>query len=247
MRSFINRILTTSSSDKQLLLQLEHLLGFSPRHIAYYRLALMHRSRPEEITDNNERLEFLGDAILGAIVGEYLFKHYPFEEEGFLTKIRSRIVNRESMGILAKKIGVDLLIKYDEGTLKDHVRFLHGNALEALIGAIYLDRGYLVCYKFVIKTLLNLYIDLNQIINNDNNYKSQIVEWGNSNHKKISFQITEVKIQDGYKEFTAQVVKDDKIIGIGQGRNRKHAEQQAAFNALETVKSIPNEGTSVQN
>jgi ribonuclease-3 len=132
VRRFIKRILNSSKSDKQLLLQLEHLLGFTPRRIAFYQLALMHRSQPDDVTDSNERLEFLGDAILGAIIAEYLFKKYPYQSEGFLTELRSRIVRRETMNNVALRMGLNKLVQYNKNDRSLSRSHIFGNALEAL-------------------------------------------------------------------------------------------------------------------
>lgn len=134
MRRFTSRIIHFFSPNKQLVHQLEHLLGFTPKHLPYYQLALMHRSRIEELAENNERLEFLGDAMLGAIVAEYLFKKYPTQPEGYLTELRSRIVRRETLNNVALRMGLQKLVQYnqnDKGLSRSHI---FGNALEALIG-----------------------------------------------------------------------------------------------------------------
>eukprot|EP01132_Coremiostelium_polycephalum_P000196 gene196-260_t len=142
-----------------------------PNNLSLYRLALQHSSAKIE-QNSNERLEFLGDAVLSLVVAEYLFKKYPLQEEGFLTEIRSRIVNRASLGELAKKIGMDELLRYDTRSVNQHnTRFVYGNALEAFIGAVYLDQGYMLCAKFIVESLLKIHIDLEAIVVTDHNYK----------------------------------------------------------------------------
>ena len=235
MRRFINRILNTSSPDKQLLLQLEHLLGFSPKHIAYYRLALMHRSRPEEITDSNERLEFLGDAILGAIVAEYLFKKYPYQPEGYLTELRSKIVRRETMNNVALRMGLNKLVQYnqnDRGLSRSHI---FGNALEALIGAVYLDQGFTKTRKFILNQIVRAYIDLDTMESTDTNFKNQLLSWAQRNNHILTFDTIDEKMESTRKLFTVGIVLDGEVIAKGTGYNKKEAGQVAAKNALEIL------------
>lgn len=235
MRRFINRILNTSSPDKQLLLQLEHLLGFSPKHIAYYRLALMHRSRPEEITDSNERLEFLGDAILGAIVAEYLFKKYPYQPEGYLTELRSKIVRRETMNNVALRMGLNKLVQYnqnDRGLSRSHI---FGNALEALIGAVYLDQGFTKTRKFILNQIVRAYIDLDTMESTDTNFKNQLLSWAQRNNHILTFDTIDEKMESTRKLFTVGIVLDGELVAKGTGYNKKEAGQVAAKNALEIL------------
>lgn len=233
MRRLINRILNTSSSDKQLLLQLEHLLGFSPRHITYYRLALMHRSNPEDITDNNERLEFLGDAMLGAIVGEYLFKKYPYQPEGYLTELRSKIVRRETMNNVALRMGLNKLVQYnqnDRGLSRSHI---FGNALEALIGAVYLDKGFTKTRKFILNQIIRAYIDIDTMESTDTNFKNQLLSWAQRNNRILTFDTIDEKMEGVRKLFTVGIVLDGEVVATGTGFNKKEAGQVAAKNALD--------------
>ena len=238
MRRFINRILNFSSPDKQLLLQLEHLLGFTPRHIAYYRLALMHRSKPEEVTDSNERLEFLGDAILGAIVAEYLFKKYPYQPEGYLTELRSKIVRRETMNNVALRMGLNKLVQYnqnDRGLSRSHI---FGNALEALIGAVYLDVGFIKTRDFILNQLIRAYIDLDTMESTDTNYKNQLLSWAQRKGSVLTFDTLDEKMEATRKLFTVGIMLDGELIASGSGYNKKEAGQVAAKNALEKLEAI---------
>ncbi len=238
MRRLINRILNSSSPDKQLLLQLEHLLGFTPRHIAYYRLALMHRSKPEEVTDSNERLEFLGDAILGAIVAEYLFKKYPYQPEGYLTELRSKIVRRETMNNVALRMGLNKLVQYnqnDRGLSRSHI---FGNALEALIGAVYLDRGFIKTRDFILNQLIRAYIDLDTMESTDTNFKNQLLSWAQRNNRVLTFDTLDEKMEGTRKLFTVGIMLDGELVASGTGFNKKEAGQVAAKNALEKLDSI---------
>jgi len=237
VRRLINRILTNFSSDKQLLLQLEHLLGFTPKHISYYQLALMHRSKPEEATDSNERLEFLGDAILGAIIAEYLFKKYPYQSEGYLTELRSRIVRRETMNNVALRMGLNKLVKYnqnDRGLSRSHI---FGNALEALIGAVYLDQGFTKTRKFILNQLVRTYIDLDTMESTDTNYKNQLLSWAQRNNHSMSFDTLDEKMDATRKLFTVGIMVDGELFASGTGYNKKEAGQVAAKNALDKLKS----------
>lgn len=226
-----------SAEHKELTLQLEHLLGFTPRHLAYYQLALMHRSRPEDATDSNERLEFLGDAILGAIIAEYLFKKYPYQPEGYLTELRSRIVRRETMNNVALRMGLNKMVQYnqnDKGLSRSHI---FGNALEALIGAVYLDRGFTRTRDFILHQILRQYIDLSILESTDTNYKNQLLSWAQKNGHTISFESLEEKIENTRKIFTVGIMLNGEIIATGSGFNKKDAGQVAAQKGLEVVGS----------
>ena len=236
MRRLINRIFNSSSPDKQLLLQLEHLLGFTTTHISYYRLALMHRSKPEDQTDSNERLEFLGDAILGAIIAEYLFKKYPYQPEGYLTELRSRIVRRETMNNVALRMGLNKLVQYnqnDRGLSRSHI---FGNALEALIGAVYLDQGFIKTRKFILNQLVREYIDLDTMESTDTNYKNQLLSWAQRNNKDLAFDTIDEKTEGSRKLFTVGIMLDNELVASGTGYNKKEAGQVAAQKALEVLK-----------
>lgn len=209
-----------------------------PGNLALYKLALRHSSAKAD-ANSNERLEFLGDAVLSLIIGEYLFKKYPLKEEGFLTEIRARIVNRASLGSLAKKLGIDVLLHYNKDAMrKGDSKFIYGNALEALIGAVYLDKGYPCCRDFVIGRLLHLYIDLEELIQTDTNYKSQLVTWASRNRKNIQFKIVDERRAEHVSEFTAQVLIEGQTAGQGHGTNKKQAEQQAAQAALAALDQV---------
>jgi ribonuclease-3 len=217
-------------------LQLESLLGFTPRHVQYYQLALMHRSKPDEIQDNNERLEFLGDALLGAIIAEYLFKRYPYQPEGYLTELRSRIVRRETMNEVALRMGLHKLVQYnksDRGLSRSHI---FGNALEALIGAVYLDQGFSRTRSFIHRQVIKPYIDIETLESTDTNFKNKILSWAQKNAHTISFDTLEEKTEGSRKIFTIGVVLNGETIAVGTGHNKKEAGQMAAKKALESLK-----------
>ncbi len=233
----LTRILNLFSSDKELLLQLEHLLGFTPKHIAYYKLAFMHRSKPDEPTDSNERLEFLGDAILGAIIAEYLFKKYPYQPEGYLTELRSKIVRRETLNNVALRMGLNKMVQYnqnDKGLSRSHI---FGNALEALIGAVYLDQGFIKTRKFILNELVRSYIDLDTMESTDTNFKNQLLTWAQKSNRVLVFETLDEKLENTRKLFTVGILLDGEIITTGTGYNKKDAGQVAAQKALEVLKA----------
>ncbi len=236
MRKFLRKLFPAVTSEaRQLKSAIHAITRLRPGNLALYKLALQHSSVREN-THSNERLEFLGDAVLSLIIGEYLFKKYPLKEEGFLTEIRARIVNRESLGSLAKKIGVDTMLHYNRSAMqRGGLKFIYGNALEALIGAVYLDKGYRCCCKFVLGRLLRLHVDLETLVQTDNNYKSQLVTWASKNQKQVQFKIVAEQCVEHFKEFTAQAVIEGQVVGQGQGSNKKQAEQKAAQVALESL------------
>ena len=167
----------TSPDTKQFRNTIYAITRCQPATLSLYKLALQH-SAAKAVTNSNERLEFLGDAVLSLIVAEYLYKKYPLQAEGFLTEIRARIVNRTSLNELAKKVGIDALLHYDtRSTNKRRLQTVYGNALEAFIGAVYLDQGYEPCRKFVIDRLLHIYVDLEALVRTDSDYKSKIIAW----------------------------------------------------------------------
>lgn len=215
--------------DRKLVTAIKTIAGFTPSNLSLYKLATLHTSKAKEIAgfrESNERLEYLGDAILGAAVADYLFKKYPFKDEGFLTEIRSRIVNRESLNNLARKIGIDSIVQYDHRNTQLQ-KVILGNTLEALVGAVYLDKGYLRCKKFVIDKLIQPYFDLEVVVNSDTNHKSKVIEWSQRNGKEIKFEITETKNGRG-REFSAQVILGGEAYGQGFGLTKKKAEQDAS-------------------
>ncbi len=230
------------SNDKERKLRkaVETLLGSKPSNLNVYRLAFMHTSVSKSNThngfrDSNERLEYLGDAVLGMVVAEYLFKKYPYKDEGFLTEIRSRIVNRESLNQVARKIGVDKLVEFDSQRRTVLSRTsMYGDALEAFVGAIYLDKGFDFTRKFILKRLLSNHFDIDSVVQSNSNFKSLIIEWSQREGKEIRFEITEQGNMHN-KEFTAQLLVNDEPMTSGSGFSKKKAEQSAAEKACEVL------------
>jgi len=221
-----------------LIAAIHNIAGFTPSNLELYRLATVHSSIAKEngsgYKESNERLEYLGDAILGAAVADFLFQKFPFKSEGFLTEIRSRIVNRESLNLVARKIGVANIVQFDQKN--SHLQqVILGNTLEAIVGAIYLDKGYLRTKKFVISKLINPYYNVDDLVNSDSNFKSKIIEWSQREGKDVRFEIVDVKKGRNHKEFTAQVLVNNEIKGTGFGNSKKKAEQDAAFKTCEML------------
>ncbi len=238
MRRIALRILYLFSRDNQLSRQLEHIIGFRPRYLNYYQLALMHRSKIEDTTYNNERLEFLGDAMLGAIVAEYLFKKYPTQPEGYLTEMRSRIVRRETLNNVALRMGLHKLVQYnhnDRGLSRSHI---FGNALEALIGAVYLDQGFESTRTFILNQVIKPYVDIEMIASTDTNFKNQLLSWAQRNNHTLSFELLREKTENSRKVFTVGVLLNGALLTSGTGFNKKDAGQVAAQQALEKLKEI---------
>ena len=232
LRRFTSRILHLFSSNKQLVSQLEHLLGFTPKHIPYYQLALMHRSKIEEIAQNNERLEFLGDAILGAVIADYLFKKYPYQTEGYLTEMRSRIVRRETLNNVALRMGLQKLVQYNQNDKSLSRSHIFGNALEALVGAVYLDQGYNRTRSFILNHMVKPYIDINMMETNDTNYKNKLLSWAQKNAHELAFETVDETNDGTRKIFTLAVMMNNELVATGTGYNKKEAGQVAAQAAL---------------
>lgn len=219
-----------SPSEKKLSQTIRLITGFVPKNIALYQQAFRHVSAAVEIKsgvkNSNERLEYLGDAVLGAIVAEYLFKVFPFKDEGFLTQVRSRIVNRAQLNKLAVKLGFDKLIQAD---LKgNHASSMLGDAFEAFIGAVYLDKGFKVTQKFVEERIIKIHLDINEIENNDTDFKSKLINFCQQRKKKIDFVLIKEVGQGAKKEFVICVEIDGKPFGMSQHISKRKAEQRAA-------------------
>jgi ribonuclease-3 len=221
----------STSKETKLVSAITNIVGQAPYNIDLYKLAISHSSVAKDRL-SNERLEYLGDAVLGAVIAEYLFKKFPYKSEGFLTEIRSRIVNRESLNKLGKKIGLSKIVVYNsvKGNNFSH-KSIHGDALEALVGAVYLDKGFKSCRKFILSRLIYPHFDLEEIVENNYNFKSILIEWAQKENKNIKFLIIKELGHIHNKEFTAEVLIDDKPVSTGTGQSKKKAEQAAAEKA----------------
>jgi len=219
---------------------LKNLLGFVPGNISLYRLAFRHKSVAQSIKkgvkNSNERLEFLGDAVLGSVVAEVLFKLYPYEDEGFLTELRSKIVSRVNLNQLARKLGFEKLIEYDSRVMgQSRQGSLLGDAFEALVGAVYLDKGYDFTKNFLINHIIKSHIDIHTLEQTETNFKSKLIEWCQRHSKDISFDLVSNGEGENIKLFTVQASVDGEIMGMGKEFSKKNAEKLAAEKACETL------------
>ncbi len=189
------------------------------------------------VKSSNERLEFLGDAVLGSVIAEVLFKKYPYKEEGFLTEMRSKIVSRANLNQLARKLGLDELIEFDNRTVNypNKQGSLLGDAFEALIGAIYVDKGYNFTRAFILNRIINPHVDIHQLELTETNFKSKLIEWCQRHGKDVSFDLIANSDGESSKLFTIQASVDNEICGIGRDYNKKNAEKLAAEKACETL------------
>jgi ribonuclease-3 len=216
------------------------LLGFVPGNLSLYKLAFRHKSVATNVKkgvkNSNERLEFLGDAVLGSVVAEVLFKLYPYEDEGFLTELRSKIVNRVNLNQLARKLGFQDLIQYDNRMVNSARQgSLLGDAFEALIGAVYLDKGYDFTKNFLINHIIKSHIDIHRLEQTETNFKSKLIEWCQRHGKDITFELIENQEGESNKLFTVQASIDGEVMGQGKEFNKKNAEKLAAEKACEAL------------
>lgn len=228
---------------KNLRRSIAHIIGERPSNLGIYQLALRHTSAAkataiEGFRESNERLEYLGDAVLGMVIAEFLFKKYPYKDEGFLTEIRSRIVNRETLNGIARKLGLDALIEFDGSRSRSMPSrtSMYGDALEALVGAIYLDKGFRFSRRFILKEMLSHY-DIDSVVQNNVNFKSRLIEWAQRSGKEIRFETLSEKGNSHFREFIAQVLVNDTPFATGSGFSKKKAEQAAAEKALELLEA----------
>ncbi len=228
-----------SAKDKRLATSIQLILGSKPLNLSLYRLALTPAGLGEE-TDkgfrkSNERLEFLGDAILGSVIAEYLFKKYPYRDEGFLTETRSKLVNRETLNEVGIKIGLKKTLQQ----VVDNRQFvgnksLYGDSLEAFLGAVYLDRGYSFSKKLILQRIL-IHLDLEGMVTTVSNHKSKVIEWSQREGNQVEFQVVQVNSNQRYKEFVVAIVVNGESIAQGKGETKKKAEQEASKNACEQL------------
>jgi ribonuclease-3 len=219
---------------------LKNLLGFVPGNLSLYRLAFRHKSVAQNIKkgvkNSNERLEFLGDAVLGSVVAEVLFKLYPYEDEGFLTELRSKIVSRVNLNQLARKLGFEKLIEYDSRIMgSSRQGSLLGDAFEALIGAVYLDKGYDFTRNFLVNHIIKSHIDIHTLEQTETNFKSKLIEWCQRHGKDISFDLVSNGEGENIKLFSVNASIDGEIMGLGKEFSKKNAEKLAAEKACEAL------------
>jgi len=215
--------------------ELKNILGFRPNNISLYKTALTHRSVREGADENNERLEYLGDAVLSAMIADYLFKRYPYREEGFLTEMRSKMVNRQQLNDIAIRMGLKKITLFNkmDGSLK--VSQIFGNTLEALVGAMYLDSGYKKTSKWVLEHVIQPHMFMDDLENLEINHKNKLYGWANKNGKVLEFETLNEKLENGRRLFTIAAVVDGNNIAEAKAFNKKDASQIAAQIAVEKL------------
>jgi len=225
------------SCDKKLSCAIKNIFGFYPGNVFLYQLAFRHKSAAKEIINglkmSNERLEYLGDAVLSSIVADYLFKKFPYKEEGFLTEMRARLVSRAQLNKLSIKLGLDSLIKSE--MFSHQSKSMHGNAFEAFVGALYLDKGYGFTKKIVLKRVVEVHLDIEKIQNEDTNFKSQLIEWSQKEKIPIEFKVID-EIGNGFgKQYIVDLLVNNEVYSSGRDYSIKGAEQIAAGKALDKL------------
>lgn len=238
IRGIFNFLLYFFGPHRQFYIQLVRLIGYLPAHVGLFRIAFTHKSASIALADgrrvNNERLEYLGDAILGAIVAEYIYMHFHDSSEGFMTKLRARVVKRKHLNATAIKMGIPMMIATHPHPANTS-KHLYGNALEALIGAIYLDRGYHRAMLFFKNRMLRKHIDLVKLAERDSDYKSRLIEWSQKHKNELTFSSKEKDSKANQPQFQSVVKLNKKIVGRGVGDSKKEAEQEAARESLKTI------------
>ena len=210
------------------------LTGYMPHNISLYEQALRHSSVSTEKKPSNERLEYLGDAVLNLVIADYLFKKFPFKTEGYLTDLRSKMVSRQQLNSVSAKMGVNDLLVYNKQDKLISKTTITGNALEALVGAIYTDRGYSIAMSFILKKMVVPFLNIEDVEATSFNYKSKIMEWGQKEGKKINYLV----VAEGGRQrpYQMMIMIEGENFGIGMDMNKKNAEKKAAQMAFEKLK-----------
>ena len=224
------------SPSKDLARKIKSVAGFIPNDLTLFKLAFAHKSSSNEkdyAIQNNERLEYLGDAVLGTIVAEYLFRKYPNANEGFLTKMHSKIVKRSSLNEIADSMGLEIILsEYNSTKLS---KAMLGNALEALVGAVYIETGYNYTYKYVVRRIMRKYLNIHELESYDDNYKSQLLEWCQKNGKEVNYKVLSKYKHDKRDKFKIGVFIDGEQISSADDYNKKAAEQTASELAIKQL------------
>ncbi|GAB3426441.1 ribonuclease III [Niabella aquatica] len=231
------RDLFASNTDASLKKELKNILGFAPDNFDLYKTALTHRSVSEGVDENNERLEYLGDAILSAITADYLFRRYPYHGEGFLTEMRSKMVNRQQLNEVAVKMGLKKITRFNKQDNCLKTSHIFGNTLEALVGAIYLDYGYKRTSRWVQDYIITPHMFMDELEVLEINHKNKLYGWANKNGKTLEFITLDERIENGRRLFTVAAVVDGETIAQGTAFNKKDASQIAANTAVDLLGS----------
>jgi len=231
----LKKIFFGDKIEKEFKKQLSNVLGFTPVELNLYRTALSHRSVREGADENNERLEFLGDAVLSSIVAHYLFRKYPYRGEGFLTEMRSKMVNRQQLNDIGIKMGLKKITIYNKQDSSLKISQIFGNTLEALIGAVYLDKGYPKTQQWVEKNIISTHLFMDDLEGIEINIKNKLYGWANKNGKLLEFDTLEEKFENGRRLFTIGATVDGELVAQGKGYNKKDASQVAAQLAVDKL------------
>lgn len=228
------KVFKTDKEHKIYRKKIENILGFKPVNYAYYEMAFLHSSasssQKKNINGHNERLEFLGDSVLDLIVADIVYQQFPDKKEGELTRTRAIIVNRSQLNQIAKTLGLDKLIigNFVRNVLPEDVK---GNALEALVGAIYLDKGFQFCQNYIQKNILNKHLNFQELLTENRDYKSELFMWAQRNKKSIRFETVGDKGSATKKRYIINILINGKVSGTGEGVSKKKAEHMASKNA----------------
>ena len=239
IRSLCQLVFSIFSPGRDFYFKMVQILGFLPGRRNLYEIAFIHKSASTTLQNgqviNNERLEFLGDAILDAIIADYLYDRFPDMDEGFLTQLRAKLVKRKMLNKLAANLGIEPLLISRTGSDQSNINLL-GNAFEAFIGAIYLDKGYVRTKRYVIRRVLQKNVDLEKLSRKESDFKSRIIEWAQKNKQEIRFLSREdTPEKSNVPHYTAQLILEDREMGTGRGLSKKEAEQKAAEQALSNI------------
>ncbi len=232
---FLKAFFENDKKKKEFKKQLRNVLGFSPVDVSLYQTALSHRSVREGADENNERLEFLGDAVLSSTIAHYLFRKYPYKGEGFLTEMRSKMVNRQKLNEIALKMGLKKITFYNKFDNALKISQIFGNTLEALIGAVYLDKGYKKTQQWVEKYIIFPHLFTDDLEGIEINIKNKLYGWANKNGKLLAFDTMDEKVENGRRLFTIAAMVDGEVIAQAKGYNKKDASQVAAHLAVEKL------------
>ncbi len=223
--------------DKEFILSIKNICGFCPRNVSLYKLAFLHKSVAQEHNGHklsNERLEYLGDAVLSSIVADYLFKKFPYKDEGFLTEMRSKLVSRDQLNKLSQKLGLDQFIKSNQDS-RTFYRSMQGDAFEAFLGALYIDKGYQFTKKIVVNRIINVHFDIDELERTEANFKSKLIEWSQKERKIIEFTVVTEVGQGTHKQYLVEVKVDNDVFATGQDFSIKGAEKIAAEKAYSSI------------
>lgn len=232
---FLKSFFADNLKKKEFKKQLNNVLGFTPGDLSLYKTALSHRSVREGADENNERLEFLGDAVLSSVIAHYLFRKYPYKGEGFLTEMRSKMVNRQKLNEIALKMGLKKITFYNKFDNALKISQIFGNTLEALIGAVYLDKGYRKTQRWVEEYIIYPHLFTDDLEGVEINIKNKLYGWANKNGKALEFETLEEKFENGRRLFTIGATVDGELVSQAKGYNKKDASQIAAQMAVEKL------------